>query len=199
MSQDWTGNKATLFAALGASNHTDAERESHDYYATDPAALEALMKHKDLPPVVYECACGAGHLSRVLEAHGHKVYSTDLIDRGYGEGGIDFLQVQNVPKGCKCILTNPPYKYTGEFIAHAMDILPEGGEAIYLLNVNILAGKDRFRRFYSKGLLSDVYLFVKRIKCAKNGLFADSQSSAVNYAWFVFRKGYNGSTLLHWI
>ncbi len=199
MSKDWTGNETTLFAALGASNHSEGDREQNDYYATDPQALVSLLAQKKLPHIIYECACGSGHLSMELEKRGHKVISTDLIDRGFGQGNVDFLKVKAIPEGCTCILTNPPYKFTGEFVAHALELLPENGEAIFLLNVNVLAGQARFKRFYSKGFLSDVYLFIKRIKCAKNGDFDQTKSSAVNYAWFVFRKGYKGSTLLHWI
>lgn len=47
-------------------------------------------------------------MSKVLEEHGYNVYSTDLIDRGYGIGGVDFLQVNEKWNGD--ILTNPPYK-----------------------------------------------------------------------------------------
>ena len=197
--RDWTGSATTQFITLGASNHSEGEREQNDFYATDPTALVPFMAKKQLPPIIYECACGAGHLAAELEKHGHQVIATDLIDRGFGTGGVDFLKVNQMPEGCSCILANPPYKFTSDFVSHSLDLLPDGGEAIFLLNVNILAGKDRFRRFYSKGLLSDVYLYSSRIKCAKNGAFDKTASSAVNYAWFVFRKGHNGSTLLHWI
>ena len=40
---------------------------------------------------------------------GYKVKATDLIDRNYGEYGIDFLKTNLEFKGD--ILTNPPYKY----------------------------------------------------------------------------------------
>ena len=33
--KDWTGNYNSIFKTLGASNHTDKEREVNDYYATD--------------------------------------------------------------------------------------------------------------------------------------------------------------------
>jgi hypothetical protein len=33
----------------------------------------------------------AGSISEVLIEHGHDVISTDLVDRGYGTGGVDFL------------------------------------------------------------------------------------------------------------
>lgn len=32
------------FTTLGASNHTEKEREINDYYATDPIAVDALLQ-----------------------------------------------------------------------------------------------------------------------------------------------------------
>ena len=43
MDIDWTGNKKSTFVQLGASNHTNKEREINDYYATDPKALEIFL------------------------------------------------------------------------------------------------------------------------------------------------------------
>lgn len=199
MIKDWTGNARSAFAHLASSHLSSTEREQHDFYATDPHALTMLLQKKILPEVIYECACGTGHLSLELEKHGHKVVFTDLIDRGFGVGGIDFLMVEEMPENCSCILTNPPYKYTSDFIEHSMELLPDGGEAIFLLNVNCLAGKDRFRRFYSKNMLKEVYLYSSRIKCAKNGHFEQVTGNAVNYAWFVFQKGHEGTTNLYWL
>lgn len=108
--KDWTGNKNSIFKTLGASNHTDKERENDDYYATDPIAIDVLINDGgvtfDKP--IWECSCGEGHLSERLKEFGYEVYSTDLIDRGYGEGGIDFLKCDKKWNGD--ILTNPPYK-----------------------------------------------------------------------------------------
>lgn len=111
MGKDWTGNKNSVFKTLGASNHTDKERQSEDFYATSPDAIDRLLDVIDIPFYVYEPCCGAGHLSKRLEDLGHPTYSTDLVYRGYGEGGIDFLKLRGMPfdEDC-CILTNPPYK-----------------------------------------------------------------------------------------
>lgn len=43
-SKDWTGNSASVFKTLGASNHTDHERQCEDYYATEPKATEWLCR-----------------------------------------------------------------------------------------------------------------------------------------------------------
>ena len=42
--KDWTGNKTTTWATLGASNHSDYERAEHDFYATDSRAIDYLTK-----------------------------------------------------------------------------------------------------------------------------------------------------------
>jgi hypothetical protein len=31
--KDWTGNKNSIYKTLGASNHTEKEREENDFYA----------------------------------------------------------------------------------------------------------------------------------------------------------------------
>ena len=84
--KDWTGNRKSMFVTLGASNHTDKERESNDFYATDPIAIDKLVTVIQLPRKIWECACGTGCLSDRLKDFGHDVISTDLVDRGYGGG-----------------------------------------------------------------------------------------------------------------
>lgn len=82
--KDWVGNYQSIYRVLGASNHTSQDREPHDYYATEPKAMELLLAEEQFSPMIWECACGEGHLSKVLEQHGYNVISTDLIYRGFG-------------------------------------------------------------------------------------------------------------------
>ena len=132
---------------MGARNYAIEERETHDYYATEPKALELLLEVEKFSERVWECACGEGHLSKVLKAHGHKVLSTDLIDRGYGIGGIDFLQWSSPFDGD--IITNPPYKYALEFVEKALSLIPEGRKVAMFLKLQFLEGKAR-RAFFEK-------------------------------------------------
>lgn len=41
--------------------------------------------------------------------------------------------------------------------------------------------------------------FSKRVKCAKNADFSSYPSSAIAYAWYVWRKGFTGNTVVKWI
>lgn len=197
--KDWVGNSRSIYMALGASNHTDKEREEHDYYATEPKALELLLELEDFSPYVWECACGAGHLSKVLEAHGHKVLSTDLIDRGYGQGVVDFLK-EGIEKFNGDIITNPPYKYAKEFCERAIKLVPLGNKVAMFLKLQFLEGKSR-RELFEKYPPKRIWVSSSRLLCAKNAEFErmkEGGGSAVAYAWFIWEKGYKGKTTISW-
>lgn len=195
MSSDWTGNAKSIYTTLGASNHTESEREANDFYATDPKAMELLLDMEQFSTKIWECACGIGHLSEVLKQRGHDVYSTDLIDRGYGVGNIDFLSCQDIFDGD--IITNPPYKYAKEFVEHALELVPDGHKVAMFLKFTFAEGKARKRLFETQPPKT-VYISSSRLICAKNGDFDSISSSAVAYAWYVWEKGYTGDTVLKW-
>lgn len=201
MAKDWIGNGKSVFVTLGASNHTDKERESNDFYATDPIAVDKLVGSIGfIPSVVWECACGTGCLSERLKQYCHGVVSTDVIDRGYGQVQ-DFLLAKEMPSGCSCIITNPPYKLATEFILHALSLLPDGGKCIMFLKTTFLEGEKRHRLLFSKYPPQRILQFSKRVLCAKNAEFQKMRKvgSAVSYAWFVWEKGYKGETTITWI
>lgn len=60
MSKDWNGNYNSIFKTLGASNHTEEEREKNDYYATDPSVIKPLLAKENISNNIWECACGGG-------------------------------------------------------------------------------------------------------------------------------------------
>ena len=199
--KDWTGGYNSVFTTLGTKNNTTKEREENDFYATDPVAIDALILEGNvtLAPNVWECASGEGHLANRLKEHGYCVRATDLIDRGYGESGVDFLKTREVWDGD--ILTNPPYKFAQQFIEHALDILPQGRRVYMLLKLQFLEGKAR-KELFAKCPPRTVFVFSSRLLCAKNGDFEQIRAnggSAVAYAWYEFEKGYKGKTEIKWI
>ena len=136
---DWTDNSKVTFTTLGASNHSDYERAEHDFYATNSRAMDELYKGIGVPEKAWECACGEGHLSKRMEQLGSEVISTDLIDRGYGVGGVDFLQADKLL--APVIITNPPYRYAKEFVLHALEL---GAEMVCMfLKLTFLEGVGR--------------------------------------------------------
>lgn len=195
--KDWTGNKNSIYSILGASSHSQTVRQQDDYYATEPKAMELLLAEEEFAPAVWECACGEGHLSKVLEAHGHGVVSTDLVYRGYGKREpVDFLKTEGGFDGD--IITNPPYKYALEFVEKALDMVKPGRKVAMFLKLQFLEGKGR-KRFFLENPPKTVYVSSSRLGCARNGDFVKMPSSAVAYAWFVWEKGFAGNPVIKWI
>ena len=197
-SKDWIGNQKSIYTTLGASNHTDKERQQHDYYATEPKAMELLLAEESFHSVIWECACGEGHLSKVLEEHGFEVISTDLIYRGFGDPEpLDFLKdtLENFEGD---IITNPPYKYALEFVEQALNSVQQGRKVAMFLKLTFLEGQKR-KEFFLHNPPKTIYVSSSRLMCAMNGNFASISSSAAAYAWFVWEKGFNGDPIIKWI
>lgn len=57
-SKDWTGDYRSIYTTLGASNHTEEEREENDYYATEPSVIAPLLEKENISKSIWECACG---------------------------------------------------------------------------------------------------------------------------------------------
>ena len=203
--KDWKGNSKSIYTTLGASNHVEDERERNDYYATHPRATEMLCDLETFSRNILEPCCGQGHISKVLEARGYNVESMDLIDRGYGKGGVDFLEYNEVVD--KDIVTNPPYSLAKEFIEHAMEIVTDGHKIAMFLKLTFLESSGR-KEMFKKYPPKKIWVSSSRIPCGKNGDFYQRNkdgsikydkdgnpkeiSSAVCYAWFIWEKGYVG-------
>lgn len=199
-------NKKSIYNTIGASNHTDKEREENDFYATDPIAIDKLLKVEKPFEHIYECAAGEGHLAQKLKDNGYTVTTSDIIERDYKLDFVqDFLKMSITGLGSDeeyDILTNPPYKYAKEFVLKALSMI-KGNRKVYMfLKLTFLEGKARYKELFSKYPPQKIYVFSERILCAKNGDFnkmIDGGGSAIAYAWFVWKKGYSGKTEIEWI
>lgn len=194
-------NSKSIFVCNGASNHSAQERELHDFYATEPLAGELFLEQERFKPRIWECACGAGHLSEVFKQHGYDVFSTDLVNRGYGIYGIDFLSVKNMNLSGMDIVTNPPYSLAKEFVEHGLELLPDGGKLAMFLKLTFLESKSR-KKLFMNAPPYRLYVSSSRLQCAKNGNFekyAKGVGTAVAYGWYVWVKGYAGDTVIKWI
>ena len=190
--KDWTGNSQFVISC----NHRRVDAEANDYYATDPRAVEMLLEQETFGHAIWEPACGEGHISEVLKNHGHAVYSTDLVDRGYGQGTHDFLQHDIPTKWQGDIITNPPYKYAREFVEQALNAVESGSKVAMFVKLTFLEGNGR-RELFRQNPPHTVYVSSARLECGKNGVFTGQ--SAVAYCWIVWEKGYPGPTHLQWI
>ena len=192
---DWSGSIQSVYGSLGARNLANTEREEHDFYATSPEATEWLLRLETLNPNVWEPSCGQGHISKVLELAGYNVKSTDLVDRGFGTGGVNFFTQTETFDGD--IVTNPPYKFATEYVYKALSLIPEGHKLCLFLKVQFLEGRERKKLFLEHPPIR-IGVSSSRIACSKNGDFDNNNNGLIAYAWFVWEKGFKGDTIVKW-
>lgn len=186
-----------VFSTLGASSHSSGEREQDDFYRTDPIAAQKLvqMLGDELPKNIWECACGDGALSLAFKEMGYQVLSTDLVDRGYGAGGVDFLALDDDKTFDGAIVTNPPFSHAQRFIEKALNKVGDDGLVCMFLRTLFLEGKAR-KAFFTQNPPKYVLVSSARIMCSKPS--CQGKSSAMSFSWFVWQKGYQGQTVVRW-
>lgn len=114
--------------AVSLANGGDqSKRRELDFYPTPPDATHALLKFLteqeilDADSLVWECACGSGEMSKVIQQYANDVRSSDVRNSGFGEGEVDFLQTN---WDCDAVITNPPFALSEQFIRHALRQAP---------------------------------------------------------------------------
>lgn len=198
---------------LGASNLCNNERELNDFYTTDEDCVRELLKVESFEHTILEPCCGTGNISKVLEDVGYHVISTDLIDRGYGKGNVDFFK--EYTKIETDLITNPPFGLATDFVEHALKYTVGKHKIALFLKLQFLEGQDRYNKIYSQKKLKKIYVFSKRVACYKgnekyqrndDGSFKMDRvgnllkvQSAVCYAWLIFETDYNGLPQLDWV
>lgn len=172
-------------------------REQDDFYATPAESTEALLGVESLQGDIWEPACGNGAISKVLEAAGHRVASTDLVDRGYGEPRIDFL-MEWQPRAPN-IVTNPPFKLATKFVRHALQLTT--GKVAMLLKVGFLEGIER-EPVFDAAPFARLWVFRRRQTFLRGGDEAIKMNGAggmIAYAWFVWDHEHTGKPTVGWI
>ncbi|MFH5927058.1 hypothetical protein [Roseomonas xinghualingensis] len=174
---------------------TDPGRQKDDFYRTPDSATRALLAVESLPASIWEPACGDGAISEVLAGAGHRVISTDLVDRGYGDARRDFLMERRL--AAPCIVTNPPFKLADEFALHGLDL---GVEVMALfMRLAWLEGAARRSKLWAVHPPARVWVFSRRQTLWRGDQEAQDRGGAIAFAWFVWTRGHVGAPALGWI
>jgi len=191
---------ATVKRQVGSDPMEKHERHYEDFYRTGAIATRALLAVERFPGTVWECACGAGDMSVVLETAPEvlNVTSTDLVDRGYGTPGVDFLRCP-VIIGVDHIVTNPPYRHLDAFVERALTHHAPPGKIAMIARLQWLEGQRRKRRFFDVTPPARVWVFSYRIPMTRGDL-ATPRIGLVAFAWYVWDRAVtDGSTRLGWL
>jgi len=170
-----------------------ADLDGPDFFPTPAWATAALIDNEKFKGDIWECACGNGAMSRVLEKTGSTVRSSDLFKRGYGEAGVDFLEA-NTPYDN--IVTNPPYNSAEGFVRSGTQLAKN--KFALLLRLAFLEGANRANTIFAKTPPNRVWVFSERITFYPAGA-VQKGSGTTAYAWFVWDKDASTGTELKWL
>lgn len=171
------------------------DRQADDFYATPRSTVEQLLQVEGFNGPIWEPACGDGAISRVLQDHGYQVISTDLVDRGWGDSGIDFLMERALMAGN--VVTNPPFRLGTDFARHALAL--GASKVAMLLKIGFLEGPTK-QDLHDR--LSRVWVIRRRVTFLKDGKDfsrSNGKGGIHTYAWFVWDANYSGAPVMGWL
>jgi len=178
-------------------------RNAKDYYVT-PQWLVAeflarfVTEHNiDVTkPVLDPSAGGCGNQEmsypKVLKIHNFIDVTTADIreDSRAASPNTDYFSHINL--GFDLIITNPPFDRSVEFTQKAIREVNANGHVVMLQRLNWLGTKIR-KPFWDKAPLKHVYIHHKRPAFDPE---KPNNKDSIEYAHFVFQKGYKGSVNL---
>lgn len=198
-----------------AYKKNNKEREEKDYYSTPTDEVYNILTTLDYDfsdKVILEPCIGGGHMAKGIEkyltANAQKplaLQGSDVQNRGfvsdtwhcfYGDE-YDFLK-DGYPIDCAdVVIMNPPYSILEPFLIRALEIAQE--KLIVLCRMQVLEGEGRYEKIFINNPPTDVYQYVDRIQCWKNGEKPEG-SSAQGYCWVVWDKTVKvDAPRLHWL
>ena len=198
-----------------AGGNPKNERVEHDFYATDPVAVEKLLSQYSINGTeVLEPCIGNGNIANALRTFYNNtlnITGVDIVDRGYpGTIVQDFLTWETDNK-YDCIITNPPFSLAKEFVEKGMTLLNEGvieedgypnGQLIMFLKIQFLEGEKR-KELFDRYPPKYIYVFRNRMATWNNGQPLDPSgkrwATTMCHAWFVWEKGSKTEPVIRWL
>ena len=191
------------------------EREEKDYYATPTVEVFNILDTLGFDcsyQTILEPCIGGGHMAKgimeYLDQYNQTprlLIGTDVQDRGYNNSNwvwyygdeYDFLKDGYPIDQADVIIMNPPYSTLEPFLIRAIEIAQD--KLIVLCRMQVLEGEGRYKNIFINNPPSDIYQYVDRIQCWKNGK-EPTGSSAQGYCWVIWDKNdIPEYPRLHWI
>lgn len=178
------------------------DREVDDYYATPPKEVYNILRQLNLDfagQIILDPCSGGGHMLEGIEQYcieknidcqiiGTDKYNHPKLHSHYettikNGDEYDFLKNEYPCTEVDYIVLNPPFTHTIEFVTRSLDIAQKG--LIMLNRLKALEGKARYESIFSICPPSEVWVYVDRVGCWKNGV-KTTGSSVEAYAWFIW-------------
>jgi hypothetical protein len=168
-------------------------RPENDFYPTPPPMTMALLKVESFKGPIWECACGDGSMSKVLESFGHTVISTDIEPREYGTP-LDFFFGASLL--ALNIVTNPLFYLLNSWIERCAMFQPD--KFALLAKLAALETQER-SHILERTKLTRNWIFRARQTIWREGEALTDNGGMIAFCWLVWEKGYQGKPEIGWI
>lgn len=180
------------FSHAVMAQRTEAANSSDDF-PTPMWAVRAFMSEFMIPydyfnstQTIWEPCCGRLYMARALQEYTSQIVTTsDIIDYGKGQHGVQNYLEATPFKKPDWIITNPPFKLAEEFVLKA---LKETNRGVAILErTTWLDGIGRHARLFNPFPPDYIVQYAERVPMVK-GRLDRKASTATAYAWFVWSK-----------
>ena len=194
-------------------NKNHKERAALDYYSTPTEEVVNILQTLNIDfnnQTILEPSAGGGHMVQGIldyikdKEYNTKIIATDVATRKVLNDGIKiqsgepydfFSKLYPYTENIDWIIMNPPYSVIEPFTVKSLEVANKG--VIMLARLQFFETEKRFKNIFKESPPTDVYVYVDRISCHKNGDITQKMASIQAYAWFIwdFKKQSNTTEL----
>lgn len=178
-------------------------RNANDYYVTPSWVIREFLERfipehninvnaPTLDPAAGGCEKYQASYPEVLKGFGFdKVMTADIREDSRAQfANHDYFKATCL--GYNLIITNPPFERSVEFTEKAIKEVNDNGHVVMFQRLNWL-GTQKRKPFWDKAPLKHIYIHHKRPGFDPE---KPNKTDSIEYAHFVFQKGYKGSVNL---
>jgi hypothetical protein len=196
--------RPSLTAVLSLSRMSllpGAKRAAHQqelaplsWYWEPEEVTEQLLREITFCGPVHDPCCGSGRIPILARRFGYEATGSDIVDRGFGVGGVDFF-TDSTPR--VTLIFNPPAgrnqdpTLSTRFILHALEVAEE---VAAVLPVPMQCGQWRRDNLYRPHPPRYVLALAARPSMPPGGTDIEAKGGTMDYNWIVWNRGYRGPT-----
>ena len=157
-------------------------REAFDWYIEDDASVRKLFDAIRFTGSIHDPCCGGGNIPRIAAELGYVATGSDIVDRGFGQGGVNFLDDETPREN---IVFNPPYgKFAERCILHALRVA--SGRVAALVQLRFVCSQGRYARLFKPRPPEAVLPLATRPSMPPGGLPIEAKGGKIDYCWIVW-------------
>ena len=186
-------NWSLLTVGASDADATQQRAKVLDGFHTPKIATRKLLEVEPLGKRILDPANGFNRISNVLESHGHKVFRSDIYRWSKKTEVIkDFRDFTKLPPKIDLVF-NPPFVHAEAFVRKSIELLEPNRKVCMLARLQFLESQGRYQ-FFQDYPPEFVHIFTFRLPRMRRFRYHGKQSgNTLAFAWFVWRKGWNGS------